>query len=458
MSDWQNYLSERRERHLGDLVDFLRIPSISSLPQHNEDVARAAAWVADRLKAAGLEEVRIMPTAGHPVVCGQWLHAAGKPTVMIYGHFDVQPVDPVDLWSNPPFEPAIRNGRVYARGASDDKGNMLAPLLAIEALQQTSGRLPVNVKVFFEGQEEIGSPDLPAFIAEHRSQLSCDMIFSADGGQWDEDRPAVVIGRRGLCALQVDVKGAAGDLHSGTYGGAILNPIQALADLIASLHHPDGRVAVEGFYDDVRELGDEDKAHFKAVPYGDAELISELGIRGVHGEPGFSTCERLWARPTLEFNGIWGGFQGEGSKTVIPSRAHAKISCRLVPNQDPEKVLAQVQSHIEKHSASAVTVSTRQSAGHAYPVSAPVDHPGNLAAAAVFRKLYSKTPYVVGMGGTIPVCGLFSKHLNADVINFAFGLKDENIHAPDEFFRIASFERAQKAWGLLLETLAGNAK
>ena len=453
MSRWQNSLSQQKDRYIDELVDFLRIPSISSLPEHKEDVIEAADWVAKRLRTAGLEEVRVMPTSGHPVVYGHWLYSPDKPTVMIYGHFDVQPVDPIDLWTQPPFDPVIKNDRIYARGASDDKGNMLAPILAIEALMQSDGRLPVNIKVFFEGQEEIGSPDLPEFIAENRDLFACDMIFSADGGQWDEDQPAIVIGRRGLCALQVDVKGAAGDLHSGTYGGAIQNPIHALARLAASLHHPDGRVAVNGFYDDVRELTREEKAHFAAVPYGADEVISELDISDVFGEPGFSTCERLWARPTLELNGIWGGFQGEGSKTVLPSLAHAKISCRLVPDQDPEKVQALVAAHIQQHAPTGVTVSTRQSAGLAYPVSAPVDHPGNVAAAKVFKALYSKKPYVVGMGGTIPVCGLFKKNLGADVINFAFGLKDENIHAPDEFFRIASFERAQKAWGLLLESL-----
>lgn len=454
MSDWQTYLSARQKLHLNDLVSFLRIPSISSLPEHKEDVSRAAAWVADRLQNAGLEEVRIMPTGGHPVVFGQWMHAADKPTVMIYGHFDVQPVDPLELWTDPPFEPVVRNDCIYARGASDDKGNMLAPVLALEALMKSTGEMPVNIKVFFEGQEEIGSPDLPLFIAEHRDLLACDMIFSADGSQWDEDQPAVVIGRRGLCALQVDIKGAVGDVHSGTYGGAFLNPIHALTRLMASLHHPDGRVAVESFYDNVRELSAEEKAYFKAVPYGDAELALDLGIREVFGEPGFTTCERLWARPTLELNGIWGGFQGEGSKTVIPSEAHAKISCRLVPNQDPEQILALVETHIKKFAPSEIAISTRKVAGLADPVSAPVDHPGNLAAAAVFKQIYSKAPFVVGMGGTIPVCGLFSRHLNADVINFSFGLKDENIHAPDEFFRIASFERAKKAWGLLLENLA----
>ena len=453
MTAWQNYLSENARRYLEELVSFLRIPSISSLPEHKNDVARAAGWVANRLQAAGLEGVIVMETEGHPVVCGQWLHAGERPTVLIYGHFDVQPVDPVELWTHPPFEPTVRDGRIYARGASDDKGNMLAPILAVEALLETSGRLPVNLKVFFEGQEEIGSPDLPNFIRDHRELLACDMIFSADGGQLGEDQPAVVVGRRGLCALQVDVKGASGDLHSGTYGGAILNPIQALAHLLASLHHSDGRVAVDGFYDEVRELGAGEKASFKVVPFGEAELISELKVPAAFGEPGYSICERLWARPTLEFNGIWGGFQGEGSKTVIPSEAHAKISCRLVPDQDPEKVLSQVMDHLKKHAPAEVSVTTRQSAGHADPVSTPVDHPGNRAAAAVLEKLYGKKPLVVGMGGTIPVCGLFYRHLKANTVNFAFGLKDENIHAPDEFFRMSSFERARTAWAMLLESL-----
>ena len=453
MNSWQTGLDQHKAKHIDELISFLRIPSISSLPEHGEDVNRAADWVAERMRIAGLEEVRVMPTKGHPVVYGHWLHLPDKPTVMIYGHFDVQPVDPIELWTEPPFDPVVKNDRIYARGASDDKGNMLAPIQAIEALMQTHAQLPVNIKLFFEGQEEIGSPDLPEFIAENRELLACDMIFSADGSQWDEDQPAIVIGRRGLCALQVDVKGASADLHSGTYGGAIQNPIHALTRLLSSLHQPDGRVAVEGFYDDVRELTPEEKAYFAEVPYGADEVMSELDISDVFGEPGFTTCERLWARPTLELNGIWGGFQGEGTKTVLPSLAHAKISCRLVPNQDPEKVQALVASHIQQHAPTGVMVSTRKSAGLAYPVSASVDHPGNVAVAEVFKQLYTKKPYVVGMGGTIPVCGLFKRNLDADVINFAFGLKDENIHAPDEFFRISSFERAQKAWGLLLESL-----
>lgn len=453
MHSWESYVNDGQQEYLNELRDFLRIPSISSLKENRADVAKAADWVAARCQAAGLEQVEVMPTAGHPVVCGEWRRADNKPTVLIYGHFDVQPVDPIDRWTHPPFDPVIKGGRIYARGASDDKGNMLLPIIALEALLKAGGSLPVNVKVFFEGQEEIGSPDLPDFMAAHRDLLACDMVLSADGGQWSENEPVLVIGRRGLCALQIDVQGARTDVHSGTYGGAFQNPIHALANLIATMHQPDGKVAVAGFYDDVRTLSAEEKAYFEAVPYGDAELAGELGVKDVFGEPGFTTCERLWARPTLELNGIWGGFQGEGSKTVIPSQAHAKISCRLVPHQDPERIAALVEAHIKNHSPAGVTVSVKPVAGNAYPNQIPLDHPGNRAAAKVLKQVYGRDPYVVGMGGTIPVCGLFHRQLKADVINFAFGLKDENIHAPDEFFRIDSFTRGLKAWGMLLETL-----
>lgn len=453
MATWNDDLKKQQERYLDELLDFLRIPSISSLPENKGDVEAAAKWVADRLQTAGLEEVKVLPTAGHPVVYGEWLHAEGKPTITIYGHFDVQPVDPLELWTHPPFEPVVKDGRVYARGASDDKGNMLIPILAVETMLRTLGTLPVNVKMFFEGQEEIGSPDLPDFIAAHRDLLACDMIFSADGGQFDEKQAALIASLRGLCAVQIDIQGAKTDVHSGTYGGTFENPIHAMARIIDSLHNSNGKIAVDGFYDDVRELSADKKAVFSEVPFSESKYMAELGVDQLVGESGYSTYERAWARPTLELNGVWGGFQGEGVKTVIPSLAHAKISCRLVPDQDPDRIIQRITEHVSKFAPAGVTVSVKPMPGSADPYVISQDHPGNLAARNVLKTLYGKEPYIVGMGGTIPVCGLFYKYLKADVVNFAFALNDENVHAPDEFFRIASFEMGQKAYCMVLEEL-----
>ena len=317
----------------------MRIPSVSSLPEHKEDVARAGEWVATSVREAGLENVQILPTGGHPVVYGEWLRAPGKPTVLIYGHFDTQPVDPLNGWTHPPFAPVIEGDRVYARGASDDKGNMLAPILAVEALLKTEGKLPVNLKVLFEGQEEIGSPQLPSFIASNKDLLACDLVVSADGGQWESDQPNLLVGLRGICALQIDVRGPAHDLHSGGYGGAVQNPVHALVSLLASMRGPDGRILVEGFYDAVRPLADKDRDLIAAVPYDEAEYKERLDVDALFGEEGYTTLERTWARPTLEVNGVWGGFQGAGTKTVLPGEAHAKITCRLVADQDPQTIL-----------------------------------------------------------------------------------------------------------------------
>ncbi len=458
MPQWEDYLSAQQTRFVDELLAFLRIPSISSLTSHAPEVERAAAWVQERMRQAGVENVREFATGGHPVVYGDWLHAGDRPTVMIYGHFDVQPVDPLDLWTRPPFEPAVEDGRVFARGASDDKGNMLAPILAVEALLNTEGRLPVNVKFFFEGQEEIGSPQLPDFVEEHRQLLACDAILSADGGQWAEDQPVLVVGRRGLCALQIDVQGAASDVHSGTYGGTFMNPIHALAVLLASMRDADGRILVEGFYDDVRTLPESEREVFRAIPYDEDDYMGKLGVPALYGEPGYSTYERSWIRPTLEINGIWGGFQEEGIKTVIPSVAHAKISCRLVPDQSPEKVLEQVSAHVRRHAPSEVRVSVSPIAGGAWPCEVSLDHPANRAVERVLRELYGKAPYVTRMGGTIPVCGMFARSLSAPMISLSFGLKDEGIHAPDEFFRLSSFRRSQKAYCMALSAIADESR
>jgi len=454
MSSWQTYLDSQSDRFLQELLDFLRIPSISSLSENAADVQKAAEWVARRMAAAGIEGVRILPTGGHPVVYGEWLHAPGKSTVLIYGHFDTQPVDPLHLWTHPPFEPIVKEGRVYARGASDDKGNMLIPILAVEAMLKTEGKLPVNVKFMFEGQEEIGSPQLPGFVAAQRDLLACDVVLSADGTQYSENEPALLLSLKGICGVQIDIKGAKGDLHSGVYGGTIQNPLHALAALIASMHSPDGKILVDGFYDAVVPLSEEDRAHIAAVPFDEEAYKRDLGVDEVFGEPGYTTRERAWVRPTLEVNGMWGGFQGEGTKTVLPNEAHAKITCRLVANQQPAQIIKLLEAHIAKHAPRGVRVTVTASNASSDPYSMPADHPANRAAYAVLEALYGRPPYYVRMGGSVPVCPMFLKHLGAYTVSLGFGLEDECVHAPDEFFRLSSFRRGQTAYAMMLEKLA----
>ena len=453
MAEYQDYLESNRGRFLDELLDFLRIPSISALPERAEDVERAGHWVAQRLSAAGVENVEVLPTDGHPVVYGDWLHAPGKPTVMIYGHFDVQPVDPVELWTDPPFEPTVREDRVYARGASDDKGNMLAPILAVEALLQSEGAAPVNLKFCFEGQEEIGSPHIPAFMPPHRERFACDLAVSADGGQFSETEPILLMSLRGVCGLQLDVQGASTDLHSGLHGGRIQNPIHGLTQILGSLRRADGSIAVEGFYDDVVELTANERAAIARVPFDGDEYLEDLGLVEEFGEPGYTNRERGWVRPTLEMNGIWGGFQEEGIKTVLPNSAHAKITCRLVADQDPARIIDLLKEHIEQNVPLGVTavVTPLSILGRPYSISA--DHWGNRAAAAVLEEMYGREPYQTRSGGSIPITGVFQEQLGVDTISFGFGIEDENFHAPDEFFRLASFRKSQIAYCKLLHKL-----
>lgn len=454
MSAWQDYLKENKDAHLEELIEFCTIPSISSLPEYADEVRRAGEWTLKRFKKAGLENGAMYETGGHPVVYGDWLHAEGRPTILIYGHFDTQPVDPLNLWSSPPFEPTLRDGRLYARGATDDKGNMFAPLTVIEAMLKTGGELPINVKFFSEGQEEIGSPTLPGWVAENKDLLNADMVISADGGQWSEDQGALQIGFRGLAALQVDLEGPSSDVHSGIYGGAIANPIHALVRLLDTMRGSDGRILVEGFYDDVREPGPEEKARMDEVPFDEREFLEETGAESLFGEPGYSTYERQWVRPTLEVNGIGGGFQDEGIKTVLPSKAMAKISCRLVPDQDPGNIKDLVAAHIKKHCPAGVRVKVTKLSSEAFPYIMDSGHPGLEAAREVLKKIYGQEPYWIRTGGTVPVCSLFQRLVGMDTILFGFGLNDENQHGPDEFIRLASFYKAQEAYGMIMEKLA----
>ncbi len=453
MAAWENYLVQQKGRILEEFMEFLHIPSISALPAHRADVQRAAQWLEARMKAAGIESVRIMPTGGHPLVYGECLQVPGKPTLLIYGHFDIQPVDPLNLWTHPPFEPVIKNGRIYARGATDDKGNLFIPIIVAEAMLKTAGRLPINLKFLFEGQEEIGSPQLLDFISSHKDLLSCDMVLSADGGQWDEDQPALILGTRGLASLLIDVQGPDHDLHSGTYGGTVVNPLHALVQILNSMRDKEGRITVDGFYDDVRPLTHEERAQIARVPFDEAKYLRETGSTSLFGEPGFTTYERGWARPTLEINGLYGGFQGEGLKTVLPGTAHAKISCRLVADQNPSHITDLLVRHVNKVSPRGAKVAVTRPEDGALPYLIPPDHRCLQVAASVLSNLYGKEPYQIRMGGTIPANALFLQALGAYTIVFAFGLQDERQHSPNEFFRLSSYERGQKAYGMLLEQL-----
>jgi acetylornithine deacetylase/succinyl-diaminopimelate desuccinylase-like protein len=455
VSDWQAHLAENKQRVQDDYFALLRIPSISALPANAGDVRKAGEWVAERAGKAGLENVALLETGGHPVVYGDWLHAPGKPTLLLYGHFDVQPVDPLELWTSPPFEPTVRDGRVYARGASDMKGNLLLQLVAIEALLKTSGgKLPVNVKLFYEGSEEVGSPQAPEFLAANKARYASDLVVSGDSGQYDEQTPELGLGARGLAALELTLRGANSDLHSGLFGGAVQNALHALAHLIASMRGADGKILVEGFYDDVRTLTEVERQMIARYPFDERKFAADLGIKELFGEPGYSPVERMWARPTLEVNGMWGGFQGEGNKTVLPNEAHAKITCRLVPDQDPDKIRQQLRRHVERHLPPGMTVTfSGRETGGAQPYLIPAEHWGNQAAARVLKELYGKEPLHVRSGGTVPVLDMFKSSLGADTVSFGFGQDDEHFHAPDEFMRLANFERGQRAYAMLFEAL-----
>jgi acetylornithine deacetylase/succinyl-diaminopimelate desuccinylase-like protein len=452
---WEQYLSTNRDRYINELLEFIRIPSISALPENSEDVQAAGCWTAGRLERAGLENVAVLPTGGHPVAYGDWLHAPGRPTILIYGHFDVQPADPLELWDHPPFEPEIIGDRIYARGASDDKGNLMSPITAVEALLATGGSLPLNVKFLIEGQEEISSPQMEAFLANNREHLACDLAVSADGLQWSPDQPQIEVGARGMVALQIDVRGPAIDQHSGLYGGVIQNPAQALAHILASFHDSEGRITVDGFYDDAAPITLEDREMMARPPFSEEELRARLGVDELFGEPDYTPIERAWARPTLEICGLGGGFQGEGEKSIIPSRAMAKISCRLVPGQKPGEIIRLVKRHIARHTLPGVKVEISEAKGRATAYLMPADHPGNLAAAKVLSEIYDKQPFVTRSGGTIAVFSMILDQLGVYTVGLAFSHEDENLHGPNEFFRLGSLDRGQKAYVLLLHELAG---
>ncbi len=450
------YLDAHGSEALEGLRAFLRLPTVSTLPEHAGDVRRGAEWLAERLRGIGLRGVRLMETAGHPTVYAEHREAPGRPTVLIYGHYDVQPPDPLDLWTTPPFDPQVRAGRLYARGSSDDKGQVWLHLLAIQALLETTGGLPVNVRLLIEGEEEIGSPGIVELLARHRAELASDLVVVSDTSFFAPGVPSISCGLRGLASLEVHVSGAKRDLHSGEFGGAVANPVHALAALIAGLHAPDGRVAVAGFYDGVRPASDAERHAFAQLPFDETAWSQAIGIAAPFGEPGYTTLERTWVRPTLEVNGMYGGFQGAGTKTIIPSSAHAKLTCRLVPDQDPAQVKQAVFRHLEAHCPPGVRLDIVD--GEGAPASViPADSPYVQAAGRALARAFGRAPVLTRTGGSIPVVPAFTHELGAPVVLMGFGLPDDRLHAPDESFSLENYrlgQRALAAFWLELGTLA----
>jgi acetylornithine deacetylase/succinyl-diaminopimelate desuccinylase-like protein len=437
------YFEKNRDKHLEELTEFLSIPSISSLSEHKDDVKKGAEWVASSLEKLGMDNVKVYPTKGHPVVYGESLKAEGKPTVLVYGHYDVQPVDPLRLWDSEPFKAEIRDNKLYARGASDDKGQVFMHLKTIEALLETQGELPVNFKFLIEGEEEIGSPNLPAFIEEYKDMLNTDIVVISDTGMLDKGKPAVCYGLRGLSGLQIDVKGPKGDLHSGLYGGAVQNPLHAISEIIASFHDEHGKVTVEGFYDRVIPLTDDERKAFADLNDDEEAKKREIGVTELFGEEGFTAIERTWARPTLEINGLFGGFQGEGIKTVLPSEASAKITCRLVPDQDPAEIAELLQQHILKHKPKGVEVEfTLFDQGP--PFVTPFDHPAIQAAGRAYEAIYEVPTAFTRGGGSIPIVASMDTILKVPVVLMGFGLATENFHAPNEHFHLENFDQGMR--------------
>ena len=449
------WVEQRRDWVLQQLIGFAAIPSVSTDPAYADGITRAAAFLAGVLTDAGLEHAAVRPTAGHPVVTADWLHAPGAPTILNYGHYDVQPPDPLEKWSSPPFAPEIRDGRLYARGASDDKGPLLVAITALGAWLAATGRLPVNVKLLIEGEEEMGSAHLKPFVAAEASSLQADFVLSADGAMWRADLPPVTVASRGLCALDVIVRGAAKDLHSGRHGGAVANPVQALCRLVASLHDQDGRVAVPGFYDQVRALTSEARGQIAAIPFDADAYLRSIGAGAGAGEAGWSLLERNWIRPTLELNGVHGGYAGPGTKTVIPAEARAKITCRLVPDQEPAEILALIERHLRRSVPDAVSLDVQRHHGVSRPYAIAEDHPGLRLAMEVLGELYDQDALPVRMGATVPIGEIFARRLGIDTVFFSFSTADEDYHAPNECFRLQRLWDGVRAWITYLERLGG---
>lgn len=433
------YVQENRQRFLEELKEFIRIPSISTLPENKGDIERAAEFVADSLKAAGMEHVEIIPTARHPLVYADWLHAPGKPTVLCYGHYDVQPADPLELWESPPFEPEVRNGNLYARGAVDDKGQFYMHIKAVEALRAAHGTLPVNLKFLVEGEEEVGGASIAAYVAANADKLKADVALVSDTALYAEGIPTLCIGLRGLVYTEVEAIGPSRDLHSGLYGGAAPNPIFGLIELLAKAKDSEGRILVPGMCDEVAPPAPAEKASWDSLPFDEKEFLEkEVGASRLTGEPGYSVLERVWARPTMEVHGIAGGFTGAGAKTVIPAKATAKVSFRLVPNQRVETVISAWKDFVAANTPAGIRIEVRVLSAAPAVVVNP-DHPAIDTAAKAFSQVLGRPTVFIRSGGSIPIVGEFAKHVGIPTVLLGLGLPDDGLHSPNEKFKLDNF-------------------
>jgi acetylornithine deacetylase/succinyl-diaminopimelate desuccinylase-like protein len=443
-----------QDNQIEELKDLLAIPSISAQPQHKGDITRAAQWLVDHLLAAGMQRAKVMPTAGHPVVYGEWMSAGkDKPTLLIYGHYDVQPADPLELWHSDPFKAEVRGQNLYARGASDDKGQIFMHIKAVEAYLKSSGKLPVNVKFIIEGEEEIGGPSLDPFIEQNAGLLASNVALISDTGMPQPDLPALTYALRGLCYMEIEVTGPRRDLHSGSFGGAVYNPIQALSEIIVRLKDERGHILIPGFYDRVRPLEDEERSSLATVPFDDGVFCAEAGISSTWGEEGYTVLEQITARPTLDCNGIWGGYTGEGSKTVLPSKASAKISMRLVPDQDHEEIGKLFGNYVIKVAPPQVQVKVKSLHGGRPAIVERNSHPIRAAATALERA-FNRRPAFIREGGSIPVVSTFTRVLGTPTVLMGFGLSDDNLHSPNEKFYLPNFYRGIQASIHFLDELA----
>lgn len=450
----QAYIDANIEQFKAELFDLLRIPSVSTDSARKEDVRKAANFLKDRYLEAGLEHVKVFETPGHPIVYGDWLHAgADKPTVLFYGHYDVQPPDPLELWTNDPFDPTVVDGKVYARGAADDKGQAYIHVKSIQSFLQSGTPLPVNVKIIIEGEEEVGSPNLIPFLEAQKELLACDMVLISDTSMFAEDVPSITYGLRGLAYMEVEVFGPNRDLHSGIYGGAVANPLNVLAEIISKLKDENGVIQIPGFYDKVKPLTAAEREAYKALPFDEAAYAKELGVGATFGEEGYSSLERATGRPTLDVNGIWGGYQGEGAKTVLPSKAGAKISMRLVPDQHPDEISALFAEQFKKLAPPSVRVEVHAHHG-GFPAITDLNFYGMKAAAQAFKDVYGKEPLFTREGGSIPIVAAFQRILGVSSILMGFGLNSDNIHSPNEKFSLKDFHRGIKTSARFLEVLA----
>lgn len=440
MKKYETYFSEHREEHIEQLKTWLRIPSVSALSAHKQDMQQAAEWAVDALKTAGLENVKLHTTNGNPVIYADYLHSPNAPTLLIYGHYDVQPVDPLNLWDSPPFEPEIRGDKIYARGATDDKGQVFLHIKAIEAILKTEQKLPVNIKFCIEGEEEVGSTNLPPFIESNLDLLKCDYVLVSDTSLLEKGKPAICTGLRGLCSMEVKVTTANTDLHSGSFGGGVPNALHAMVSLLSSFHDEQGKVTVEGFYEGTPEMTPELRAEFAKLQHDDDKLAQSLELSSLYGEEGFNFVERIGARPTLELNGVYGGFQGEGSKTVIPKEAHAKITCRLVGKQDPQDILNKIERHVHQHIQKGAKVEFKP-LERAFAFTMDQTLPILQQAADSFEAVYGARAVFTRDGGSLPIIESMSRILSAPAVLMGFGLPDENLHAPNEHFNLENFDK-----------------